>query len=53
VAQMAEAFETCPLERVAKLGSYGSRKMTVAEAQALRDFFRLCANRGLGLWGSW
>jgi hypothetical protein len=51
VAQMAEAFEACSRERVAELGSYGSRKMTVA--RALRDFFRLCANCGLGVWGSW
>jgi len=53
VAQMAAALEACPPERAPELGSYGSRRLTTAEAQALRDFFRVCADRGLGLLGWW
>ena len=52
VAEMAAAFEACDPEAVAQASQADYYPATADEVRALRRLFRICANRGLGLYGS-
>jgi hypothetical protein len=51
VAEMAAAFEACDPEAVAQASEADYYPATADEVRALRYLLRLCANRGLGLYG--
>jgi hypothetical protein len=56
VKEMAEAFERRdPEETIREFGADGRPiyDHSAAEVADLAAFFRVCANRGLGLVGSW
>jgi len=53
VARLAEAFEACDAAAAARASKGDHYPVTVDEVRALRDLFRLCADRGIGLIGSW
>ncbi len=50
---MAAAFEACDPEEVAQATQDDHYPVTADEVSALRRLFRLFADRGLGLVGSW
>ena len=51
VAEIAKAFEACDPEAVAASAQY-RYEVTATEVRALRTLFTLCAERGIGLVGS-
>jgi hypothetical protein len=53
VAGMAEAFEACNPEEVSQAAQEDRFPSTPDEVRSLRTLFRVCADRGLGLIGSW
>ena len=53
VREIAAAFEHCDPARVAEDSKGDLYPVVEAEVLALRRFFRLCAERGLGLIGWW
>ena len=53
VARMAEAFEACDPGAVACASEGDHYPVSADEVRALRRVLRLCADRGLGLVGSW
>jgi hypothetical protein len=53
VAELAQSFEACDPEAVARATSTDHYPATAAEVRSLARFFRLCADLGLGLRGSW
>ena len=52
VADMAEAFEACDPEAAAQASQADYYPATADEVRALRHLLRICADRGLGLYGS-
>lgn len=54
VREMADAFDRCDAEQVAEESEeWGYGTVTANEVGNLRRFFRICADRGLGLIGWW
>ncbi len=53
VARMAQAFEACDPESVAAASQNDHYPVDADEVRALRALLRLCAERGIGLVGSW
>ncbi len=53
VAEMAAAFEACDPEAVAQATADDRYDTSADEVRALRRLLRICADRGLGLVGSW
>ena len=53
VARLAAAFEACDPEAAADASKDDHYPVTAREVRALRDLFRLCADRGIGLLGWW
>lgn len=53
VRTMAEAFARCDPEAVARALADEVHSPTVSEVRSLGTFFRVCAERGLGLTGWW
>ncbi len=53
VARMAAAFEACDPDEVARASDGAHYAVSADDARALRHLFRLCADRGIGLVGSW
>jgi hypothetical protein len=53
VARLAAAFEACDPEVAADASKDDHYPVTAGEVRALRDLFRLCADRGIGLLGWW
>jgi hypothetical protein len=53
VREMAAAFERCDPEKVAQESEELVYPASVSEIVELRQFFRICAERGLGLVGWW
>jgi hypothetical protein len=53
VREIAAAFEHCDPARVAEESNGDPYPVVEAEVLALRRFFSLCAERGLGLIGWW
>ncbi len=53
VREIADAFERCDSARVAEESKGDHYAATEAEIESLRRFFRICAERGLGLIGWW
>jgi hypothetical protein len=51
VAELAAAFEACDPEAVAQASEADYYPATADEVRALRQLFRVCADRGLGLYG--
>lgn len=50
VGELAAAFEVCDPEEVAQASKNDYYPVTADEVRALRDLFRLFADRGLGLY---
>ena len=53
VARMAAAFEDCDPDEVARASRDAYSTVDPDAVRALRRLLRLCADRGLGLVGSW
>ncbi len=53
VARMATAFEDCDPDEVARASQGAHYTVGPDEVRALRRLLRLCADRGIGLVGSW
>ena len=53
VARMAAAFEACDPEEVACASQGECYTVSADQVRALRLLLRLCADRGIGLFGSW
>jgi hypothetical protein len=53
VREMADAFARCDPEAVAREMSGDVHAPTAGEVSSLGTFFRVCADRGLGLTGWW
>jgi hypothetical protein len=51
VQAMAEAFDRCDPEAVEGEMAHGAHPASAVEVGELRRFFRICADRGLGLVG--
>ena len=49
---MADAFEHCDPETAVRESPHGHSQHTVTQVRELGAFFRICAERGLGLYGS-
>ncbi len=52
VKKMYQALAKCDPKEVAAKGDY-AYPITVSQILELRTFFKICAERNLGLWGSW
>lgn len=52
VAEIADAFDACDPDEVVAASSRDHYPVDRREVLALRRFFRICADRGLGLVGS-
>jgi hypothetical protein len=53
VRAMAEAFGRCDPEQVAQEAHWPPYVTSAEHVLELAKFFRVCADRGLGLWGWW
>lgn len=53
VAEMAAAFEACDPDEVSQATEDNHYPATADEVRSLRKLLRICADRGLGLVGSW
>lgn len=53
IREIADAFDRCDPARVAEESKGHHYPATEAEVVSLRRFFRVCADRGLGLIGWW
>lgn len=53
VARMAAAFEACDPDEIARASDGAHYAVSADEVRALRHLLRLCADRGIGLVGSW